>query len=135
MATRSLIGIKLGDIVKTIYCHWDGYPEHNGQLLMNHYNTPAAITALMELGDLSSLGETPDQCKAYHRDRKEPWGMVEPREMDASTVVKIAEHDYGVDYVYIYNDEFGSHTWAKQDGQDCCIKQIFNLGHALVAIF
>ena len=107
MATRSLIGIKLNDnIVKTIYCHWDGYPEHNGAILMNHYNTPAAITALMELGDLSALAETPDQCTAYHRDRKEPWGMVEPREMNASTVVKDAERDYGVDYVYIYNDEF-----------------------------
>lgn len=106
MATRSLIGIKLNDnIVKTIYCHWDGYPEHNGAILMNHYNTPAAITALMELGDLSALAETPDQCTAYHRDRKEPWHMVEPREMNASTVVKDAERDYGVDYVYIYNNE------------------------------
>ena len=77
MATRSLIGIKLEDnIVKTIYCHWDGYPEHNGKLLIDHYNSPAAITELMELGDLSSLAESPDQCKAYHRDRNEPWGMV-----------------------------------------------------------
>jgi hypothetical protein len=107
MATRSLIGIKLdNNIVKTIYCHWDGYPEHNGKLLVDNYNTPAAITELMELGDLSTLDVTPDKCKAYHRDRKEPWGMVEPREMDASTVIKDAMNDYNVDYVYIYNNEF-----------------------------
>jgi hypothetical protein len=106
MATRSLIGIKLDNIVKTIYCHWDGYPEHNGKLLIENYSSPAAITELMELGDLSTLDITPDKCKAYHRDRNEPWGMVEPREMDMNTVVVDAVKDYGVDYVYIYNNEF-----------------------------
>jgi hypothetical protein len=106
MATRSLIGIKLDNIVKTIYCHWDGYPEHNGKLLVENYSSPAAITELMLLGDLSTLDITPDKCKAYHRDRNEPWGMVEPREMDMNTVVKDAVKDYGVDYVYIYNNEF-----------------------------
>jgi hypothetical protein len=106
MATRSLIGIKLDNIVKTIYCHWDGYPEYNGKLLIENYSSPAAITELMELGDLSTLDITPDKCKAYHRDRNEPWGMVEPREMDINTVVEDAVKDYGVDYVYIYNNEF-----------------------------
>ena len=106
MATRSLIGIKLEDnIVKTIYCHWDGYPEHNGKLLIDHYNSPAAITELMELGDLSSLAESPDQCKAYNRDRNEPWGMVEPRDVNASEMASVGR-EYGVDYVYIYNNEF-----------------------------
>lgn len=104
MATRSLIGIKLDNIVKTIYCHWDGYPTHNGKLLVDNYTTPAAILELMGLGDLSSLAETPDQCKAYHRDRKEPWGMVEPRDMMAGTIVEDAVKDYGVDYVYMYNE-------------------------------
>ena len=106
MATRSLIGIKLEDnIVKTIYCHWDGYPAHTGKLLVDNYSTPATITELMELGDLSSLAETPDQCKAYHRDRNEPWGMVEPRDINTSELDAVAK-DYGVDYVYIYNNEY-----------------------------
>lgn len=106
MATRSLIGIKLNDnIVKTIYCHWDGYPEHNGNLLVKHYNTPAAITALLELGDLSALDVTPDKCVAYHRDRKEPYGMVEARDTDAGEVMSVGS-EYGVDYIYIYNNEF-----------------------------
>jgi hypothetical protein len=71
MATRSLIGMNLDNgITKIIYCHWDGYPEHVGELLVNDYNTPALITALMELGDLSSLAETPAKCSAYHRDKR-----------------------------------------------------------------
>ena len=105
MATRSLIGIKLGDIVKTIYCHWDGYPEHNGQLLVNNYTSPSAVFDLLELGDLSALDETPAKCTAYHRDRKEPWGMVEPREIAYDELDAVAK-DYDAEYVYIYNDEF-----------------------------
>ena len=105
MATRSLIGIKLDNIVKTIYCHWDGYPEHNGQLLVNNYTSPSAVFELMELGDLSSLAETPDQCKAYHRDRNEPWGMVEARDVEYDNLAAVAD-DYGADYVYVYNNEF-----------------------------
>jgi len=106
MATRSLIGIKLdNEIVKIIYCHWDGYPEHVGELLVHDYNTPALITELMELGDLSSLDTTPATCKAYHRDRNEPWGMVEPRDIDVNELGTLA-NDYGVDYVYIYNENF-----------------------------
>ena len=31
MATRSAIGIKHGDRVKGVYCHWDGYPEQIGR--------------------------------------------------------------------------------------------------------
>ena len=105
MATRSLIGIKLDNIVKTIYCHWDGYPEHNGQLLVNNYTSPSAVFELMELGDLSSLAETPDQCKAYHRDRNEPYGMVEARDVEYDNLAAVAD-DYGADYVYVYNNEF-----------------------------
>jgi hypothetical protein len=106
MATRSLIGINLNNgITKIIYCHWDGYPEHNGQLLVNEYTSPSAVLELMELGDLSSLDATPAQCTAYHRDRKEPWGVVEPRDVNTSGLAAVGI-DYGVDYVYTYNDEF-----------------------------
>ena len=103
MATRSLIGIKLGDYIKTIYRHWDGYPQHNGKLLMENYNTPTAIFDLLELGDLSSLAETPATCTAYHRDRKEPYGMVEARDVNPEDLFTVGK-DYGVDYVYVYNE-------------------------------
>ena len=103
MATRSLIGIKLDNIVKTIYCHWDGYPEHNGQLLVDNYTSPSAVFDLLELGDLSSLAETPAKCKAYHRDRNEPYEMVEARDVDPDELMSVA-NDYSADYVYVYND-------------------------------
>ena len=54
MGTRSRIGVLHGDIVKSVYCHWDGYLEHNGAILQEHYNS-AKANELVSLGDLSSL--------------------------------------------------------------------------------
>ena len=84
MATRSTIAIELTDgKVKQIYCHWDGYLEHNGVLLLNHYADPLKAEALITLGDVSSLnkeiGEKHDfddredrgWTKFYGRDRGE----------------------------------------------------------------
>lgn len=85
MSTRSRIGLrKLDGTAKYIYCHWDGYIEHNGLLLQLCYDTPEKIERLLELGNLSALGEyletdephsfespQPNVCVAYHRDRGE----------------------------------------------------------------
>jgi len=55
MGTRSRIGVMHGNKCKSIYCHWDGYLEHNGQLLQEHYDS-AKANNLVALGDMSSLG-------------------------------------------------------------------------------
>jgi len=54
MGTRSRIGVMHGDVVKSVYCHWDGYLEHNGAILQEHYDSSRANN-LVALGDLSSL--------------------------------------------------------------------------------
>lgn len=54
MATRSRIGVYINGRVNSVYCHWDGYPQHNGDILLNHYNT-AKTLALIAEGDVSSL--------------------------------------------------------------------------------
>jgi len=54
MGTRSRIGVMHGDKVKSVYCHWDGYLEHNGAILQEHYDSSKANN-LVALGDLSSL--------------------------------------------------------------------------------
>lgn len=89
MATRSTISLETTDkngikTIKTIYCHWDGYLSHNGVILKECYNTIERVEKLLELGDLSILGQelaideyhTFDKpvrgvCVAYGRDRGE----------------------------------------------------------------
>jgi len=95
MGTRSGIAVQHGDKIKAVYCHWDGYLEHNGYILDRYYDSVKANN-LVALGDLSSLGadigeaqdfDTPNeyledvehnfltsvskQCKFYGRDRGE----------------------------------------------------------------
>lgn len=81
MATRSTIAAFLPDgRIEQIYCHWDGYLDNNGVLLLLHYTNPEKIKSLMNLGWLSNLGPEigekhpfgasfSDWCTAYMRDR------------------------------------------------------------------
>ena len=87
MATRSRIAIEDQDgTVRSIYCHWDGYPEHHGPILLKHYTTQEKVESLIALGSISSLSsetEIPEGVShnfenpangivvAYHRDRGE----------------------------------------------------------------
>jgi hypothetical protein len=56
MGTRSTIALEYADgTVEQVYCHWDGYLEHNGAILKEHYSNPFKLRELIDLGDLSSL--------------------------------------------------------------------------------
>ena len=84
MGTRSRIGMETANgAVYSIYCHWDGYPSHNGKLLLEHWSNDAKLRELMDLGDISVLAaelgrkhqfegtRKPTWCKVYGRDRGE----------------------------------------------------------------
>jgi len=126
MATRSLIGkLNSDNTVSYIYCHYDGYPEHNGVILQEHYDTPFKVDQLLALGDLSVLGEVIGEkqdfnnystrnnnwCLAYGRDRGE-------RGVKMSTVSRdefFGDNEY-IDYLYLYNNKFEwecFYTWDK----------------------
>ena len=64
MGTRSRIGVMHGNICKSVYCHWDGYLEHNGVILQDYYNS-ARANNLVALGDLSSLKATIGEKHAF----------------------------------------------------------------------
>ncbi|CAB4122961.1 hypothetical protein UFOVP29_120 [uncultured Caudovirales phage] len=112
MATRSRIGIRNSDdSVDSIYCHWDGYPENNGLILVEHYTAEDKIRELMSLGDLSSLGReigqkhdfdkpaNKDWCLAYGRDRSDE--HCDARH--SNTVQEFLDIDCGAEYYYIFH--------------------------------
>jgi hypothetical protein len=118
MATRSRIGMECTDafgnkFVKSIYCHWDGYPEGVGATLQKHYLDREKVAALIELGAISSLEKEvaptgphsfdrpqPGVVVAYHRDRGED--PIDPR-VDAS-VSDFFNSDIE-QYGYLFTDE------------------------------
>ena len=58
MGTRSTIALEFADgTVEQVYCHWDGYLEHNGKLLRDYYSNPFILRDLIDMGDISSLGK------------------------------------------------------------------------------
>ena len=58
MSTRSRIGMVMDDgKVISIYCHWDGYVQNNGQILLKHYTDKEKVARLIALGDISALAE------------------------------------------------------------------------------
>ena len=87
MATRSTIAkLDKNGIIKAVYCHSDGYLEHVGKVLNEHYKDESKVDELLEHGDVSSLNENigeklpfndymsfheKKQCRFYHRDRGE----------------------------------------------------------------
>lgn len=108
MATRSRIGMELENgTVKSIYCHWDGYPSHNGRILLEHYQDAEKVKALIELGDISSLEkevstdaphsfEKPcdEVTVAYHRDRGESFNSRTNKDLDCFLTSDIEEYGY-----------------------------------------
>ena len=60
MSTRSFIGLEKPDgAIKAVYCHFDGYPAHHGPILLLAYPTADKLDELLDLGDMSILGNIP----------------------------------------------------------------------------
>jgi hypothetical protein len=69
MGTRSMIAIQnpYSKDVRAVYCHWDGYLEHNGSLLQKHYSASPKVNNLIALGDISSLRPEIGEKHAFSR--------------------------------------------------------------------
>jgi hypothetical protein len=133
MATRSRIGIENEDgTVSSVYCHWDGYPSHNGDLLVKHYSDRENVEALISLGAISSLRknivntsgthsiESPqeDVTIAYHRDRGE---ALQEARIDES-IEAYAKSDYE-EYGYVFTRD---NEWKVVDGTIKSVADILN---------
>ena len=153
MGTRSGIGIVDRDIqgkvvrVRGVYCHWDGYPEHNGVILAGSYTNADKVNALVELGDLSALrnevGEkhnfndmgrdAPQRVHgwttAYHRDRGEELRQRVSEGADAMSQFKKNLATAGAEYLYLYDK--GKWYWCQPSdrrwkvlGRECKPKKV-----------
>ena len=71
MVTRSNIAYKTPEgKIRSIYSHWDGYPEGVGATLKENYTDLSKVEALIELGAISELGSELGYptTVAYYRD-------------------------------------------------------------------
>ena len=80
MGTRSMIAIQnpYSKDVRAVYCHWDGYLEHNGAILQKHYAASPKVNNLIALGDLSSLRAEIGEKHAFSQ-----FELKDPAEIEA----------------------------------------------------
>ena len=121
--TRSHIGIILPNgKVEAAYCHYDGYPEHNGEMLKKHYTNPKTVKELMNLATngISALDKsikggpnhsfaTPSKGETifYGRDRGENHDMI-LKFKDADDYLKNAPDEFA----YLYNPKTKQWSYA-----------------------
>lgn len=138
MDTRSTIALEYADgTVDQIYCHWDGYLSHNGQILLDHYQDPFKVQKLMDLGGLSILGEELGEkhgfdepvegvCTAYGRDRGETGGLVNSQRFWNFEMFTLSGNFQ--EYNYILRNVGGRATWfVSTDSQHSNWKELSKL--------
>ena len=64
MGTRSRVAVMHGNVCKSVYCHYDGYLDYTGRILLAHYNSTAA-NLLIARGDNSGVKETLEEMNFY----------------------------------------------------------------------
>ena len=127
MATRGNIGILNSDgSVTGIYVHFDAYPAYVGKTLLNCYTDTDIVNKLIDLGDLSSLGEdlyatghtwkSPIEgvCVAYGRDRGE-------KDVESQRFINEIEYKMngnGVDYQYLFKNDKWYFRQVYKDNSD-----------------
>ena len=111
MGTRSRIGIQLQDnSVLSVYCHYDGYPEFNGRVLRDNYDTIEKVRNLIDGGDMSCTwtnagwnNETlPESGPLHYTARGESLESNAPR-LDDSIFEFIKDKNNNEEYVYIWS--------------------------------
>jgi hypothetical protein len=116
MATRATIA-KLDDNgVKAIYLHSDGYLNHAGKILDQHYQDKDKVNELLAHGDVSFLDENigvkidfmdyktryaNKQCKFYMRDRGEKYKQAEQLK-DETELIEFATEKCDAEYIYMF---------------------------------
>ena len=128
MSTRSFIATNNPptSYVSGIYCHFDGYPDHHGPILKNHYTTQEKVLQLLDLGSISVLApeigekhsfQSPNEnwVLAYHRDGGEEYDeWMEYNSEDDARMNCFS--DLGVDFAYLFKN--GKWFYAKHNSKN-----------------
>ena len=127
MGTRSLIGKQLNDgSILGVYCHYDGYPEFNGRVLRDNFNTADKVAALIDGGDMSCTwtnagwnNETlPETGPLYYTSRGESIANNEPELSKDHGEYLMLSANADEEYSYLFADGewmcYNTRTWDEK---------------------
>jgi len=109
MGTRSRVAVMHGDVCKSVYCHYDGYLDYAGRILLAHYDSTLA-NQLVARGDNSGVKETLEAMNFYEDREAEgedvseflrstPWDVAHSFDEFLEQV-----YDCGGEYYYVMKD-------------------------------
>lgn len=103
MSTRSNIGIiKLDGTLEVVYCHFDGYPSHNGEILLHNYTDIKKIEELISKCDIISLEKEIKDCKFFN-DRGEETNIIKYNSL--KNYLCFAAKDFQIEYFYLFDEK------------------------------
>lgn len=136
MSTRSFIARKTDIGYEGVYCHWNGYLDYNGRMLLEEYSDSEKLKLLLSFGDMSVLGseigekhDFNDNAKGtvttyYGRDRGETGELITTKKFAMFPMLLIYAADVGCEYVYLFEDghwkycERGLQFFGQSDGSE-----------------
>ena len=121
MSTRSLIALKTDTGIHAVYCHHDGYIEHNGEILLNHYTQREQVADLVMHGDMSVLAENVYDCQFYRDAHSKT--AVYPNDQ-----ALFEQLDGGIEYIYIFHK---GDRWAVLEYKSIYDKGVQELSEAV----
>jgi hypothetical protein len=100
MGTRSRVAVMHGDVIKSVYCHFDGYLKHTGTMLHRYYDSIRA-NELVARGDNSGVQQSFGEMHFY----------AEQEEVEADWAVAHSLEEFldqvsacGAEYYYVMRD-------------------------------
>ena len=119
MGTRSRIGIQLADdSIISIYCHYDGFPEHVGKLLVVNYNQ----------FNLDKLFGEPKDLRCLDIPSKEQDVLQDPSNIAQYTfrsIYELKERAMNMHCEYLYYFQNG--IWNCMDFNEDCMFDLYEM--------
>ncbi len=122
MGTKAYIAKQLENgNYRTISCQLDGYPEWVGKILVENYDTPDKVDALLDVGDIYRLEKklAPDPDSPHNSDEGwqkgvtvafgRDWGEseVEAQEFTMDELMGDKDPNEIIEFSYVYTEEHG----------------------------
>jgi len=101
-----------GSVVR-IYAHWGGLPGENGEILLNNYSTTDKVEEMIEGGDMSTLGNTPEECKYYKDRANEDPEEIKPERF--SNITDALRRNSDTEFFYLWDVEAQRWFYSEDD--------------------
>ena len=106
MSTRSnIVLLRKDNSCSAVYCHYDGYLEHNGRMLLDNYSSTKDVRALVSMGDIRSLKPTLDEMVEEGYTDTEDVSAFTPQNFNTLRAYMSQVDTLFIEFIYMWSEE------------------------------